>query len=79
MYKIQFKTCQLFFLLVFGVPALCKSQSIRKDSIDIKVLLDSLNKVLNNHYFFPDKAKSISIYLESRLNDDVYTSNGVKL
>ncbi len=74
MYKIQFKTCQLFFLLVFGVPALCKSQSIRKDSIDIKVLLDSLNKVLNNHYVFPDKARSISIYLETQLKENVYTS-----
>ncbi len=74
MYKIQFKTCQLFFLLVFGVPSLCNSQGIRKDSIDIKVLLDSLNKVLNNHYVFPDKARTISIYLETQLKDNVYTS-----
>jgi retinol-binding protein 3 len=74
MYKIQFKTCQLFFLLVFGVPALCNSQGIRKDSIDIKVLLDSLNKVLNTHYVFPDKARNISFHLESQLKENVYTS-----
>lgn len=37
------------------------------------MLLDSLNKVLNNHYVFPDKARSISIYLQSQLKDKVYT------
>jgi hypothetical protein len=74
MYKIQFKTYQLFFILVLGASSLCDAQNIKKDSIDIKVLLDSLNKTLNTHYVFPDKARNISIYLESQLKDNMYTS-----
>ena len=57
MYKSQFKTYYLFFLLAFGAPALSSAQNNRKDSIDIKVLIDSLNNALNNNYVYPEKAK----------------------
>lgn len=56
-------------MLALGNPFLSFAQN---DSIDIGVLLDSLKNVLNEHYVFPEKAKSISIYLESQLKDKVY-------
>jgi len=73
MYKTQIIARQLFFLLALGASVFCSAQSHQKDSVNIKVLIDSLNKVLNDHYVFPDKARSISIYLESQLKDKVYT------
>ncbi|MEO7767866.1 MAG: S41 family peptidase [Ferruginibacter sp.] len=73
MYKIQFKTYPLFFLLAFGTPVLCSAQTNKKDFINTSELVDSLNKVLNDHYVFPNKAKSIGIYFESQLKDNVYT------
>ena len=75
MYKRQFKTYYLFFLLAFGAPALSSAQNNRKDSIDIKVLIDSLNNVLNDHYVFPEKAKSIATYLEFQLKQTAYSKD----
>jgi hypothetical protein len=75
MYKRRLKTYQLFFLLAFGTPALCSAQTNKKDFINTSGLVDSLNKVLNDHYVFPDKARSISVYLESQLKDKVYTTD----
>jgi len=73
MYKRQFKTYHLLVLLAFGAPFLCGAQNNKKDAINISVLLDSLNKVLNDHYVFPEKASSIAIYLEAQLKDKAYT------
>ncbi|MEO9053063.1 MAG: S41 family peptidase, partial [Ginsengibacter sp.] len=74
MYKSQLKTYYLFFLLAFGTPALSSAQINRKDSIDIKVLIDSLNNLLNNHYIFPEKALNISTYLDSQLKNKMYSN-----
>ena len=74
MYKRQVKTYYLFFLLAFGAPALSSAQNNRKDSIDIKVIIDSLNNVLNDHYVFPEKAKSIATYLKSQLKNKAYSN-----
>ena len=74
MCKRKFIAYYLFFLLAFGAPDLSSAQNIRKDSIDIKVLIDSLNNVLNDHYVFPEKAKSITAYLESQLKDKAYSN-----
>jgi len=71
--KRQFKIYQFFFLVAFVTPVLCSAQNHQKDLIDIKLLVDSLTKVLNDHYVFPDKAKNISVYLQSQLKDKVYT------
>jgi hypothetical protein len=74
MYKKQFKTYHVFFLLAFVAPYLCSGQNNTKDSINIHKLIDSLNVSLNNHYVFPEKAKSISMYLQSQLKKNLYTS-----
>ncbi|MEO6949118.1 MAG: hypothetical protein ABI123_05775, partial [Ginsengibacter sp.] len=74
MYKSLLKTYYLFFLLAFGAPALSSAQNNIKDSIDIKVLIDSLNNALNNNYVYPEKAKSIAAYLESQLKNKVYSN-----
>ena len=74
MYKSHLKIYYLFFLLAFGAPALSSAQNNRKDPIDIKVLIDSLNNALNNNYVYPEKAKSITAYLESQLKNKVYSN-----
>ena len=72
MYKKQFKTYCAIFLLAFGVPCLCSGQTNAKGPINIHQLIDSLNISLNNNYVFPEKAKSISLFLQSQLNKNAY-------
>ncbi len=74
MYKRQFKTYQLFFLLAFAFPALGSAQTNKKEIVNINALIDSLTNTLNGHYVFPDKAKSISTYLESQLKKNAYAN-----
>lgn len=78
MYKRQFNTHYLFLLLSFVAPYLCSGQTIRKDTININQLINSLTECLNNHYVFPEKAKSISMYLQSQLNDNSYAAYVIK-
>ena len=73
MYKRYFKTYLLFFLLALGVSALCSAQNNKKDAVNINVLIDSLNKVLNSHYVFPEKAKNISAYIALQLKQNAYS------
>jgi hypothetical protein len=72
MYKSQFKTYLFTLLLAFAAPSLCKAQNNKNKTVNISVLIDSLNTVLNNHYVFPEKAKSISTYLASQLKNNAY-------
>jgi len=74
MFIIQNKTYQLFLLIVFSIPALCNGQESKKDPINISALIDSLHKVLNDHYVYPEKAKSISTFLETQLKNEVYSN-----
>lgn len=73
MYKKQSNTYYAFFLLALGIPYLCSGQNNTKDSINIHQLIDSLNVSLNNNYVFPEKAKSISLYLQTQLEKNSYT------
>ena len=73
MYKRQLKTYHLIFLLAFGTPYLCCAQTQTKGAVNIQILIDSLNVCLNNNYVFPEKAKSISMYLQSQLKKNLYT------
>ena len=68
----QFKTLSLFLLIAFGTSLECYSQNDKKETVNINVLIDSLNTVLNNHYVFPEKAKSISTYLASQQKNNAY-------
>jgi retinol-binding protein 3 len=70
----KFRVFCNFFLLAFVIPHFCIAQNNRKDYINIKTLIDSLNKILNNNYVFPEKAKSISIYLQAQLKRNVYNA-----
>lgn len=70
----QLKMYRTFFLLAFVTPYLCVAQNNRKDSINIKNLIGSLNVSLNNNYVFPEKAKSISIYLQAQSKSNVYAA-----
>jgi hypothetical protein len=72
MYKNQLKTYCAIFLLAFGAPCLCGGQTNTKGPINIRQLIDSLNVSLNNNYVFPEKAKSISLFLQSQLNKNAY-------
>jgi hypothetical protein len=72
MYKKQLKTYCAIFLLAFGAPCLCGGQTNTKGPINIRQLIDSLNVSLNNNYVFPEKAKSISLFLQSQLNKNAY-------
>ncbi len=74
MYKRQLNTYYFFLLLSFGAPYLCSGQTIRKDTINIHQLINSLNVCLNINYVFPEKAKSISMYLQSQLSNNSYAA-----
>jgi hypothetical protein len=74
MYKKQLKTFCAIFLLAFGTSYLCSGQTNTNDAINIKQLIDSLNISLNNNYVFPEKAKSISLFLQTQLERNFYTS-----
>lgn len=74
MFQKQFKAYCVFFLLAFGASYLCSGQNPAKDSINLHQLIDSLTRSLNNHYVFPEKAKSISMHLQSQLHKNAYTS-----
>ena len=67
-----FKSYCAFFLLAFGAPYLCSGQTQTKHPIDINQLIDSLNASLNTNYVFPEKAKSISLYLRAQLKKNAY-------
>jgi C-terminal processing protease CtpA/Prc len=71
----QFKTYYAFFLLAFGAPYVCSGQTQTKDPIDIHQLIDSLNLSLNTNYVFPEKAKNISLYLQTQLKKNAYAPN----
>ena len=75
MSKSQFKSYLLILLFAFATPAICKAQSNKKETVNINALIDSLNTVLNSHYVFPEKAKSISTYLESQLKKSAYAND----
>ena len=67
--KRQFKIYQFFFLVAFVTPVLCSAQTNKKDAININVLIDSLTNVLNDHYVFSEKAKSITTnYFLTKVN-----------
>lgn len=70
----QLRMYRTFFLLAFVIPHLCVAQNNRKDSINIKSLIDSLSKSLNKNYVFPEKAKNISIYLQAQSKSNVYAA-----
>jgi len=72
MYKKQLKTCCAIFFLAFGIPYLCNGQNNTKGLVNIQQLIDSLVTTLNNNYVFPEKAESISIFLQSQLNKNIY-------
>lgn len=74
MYKKQLKTYFAIFLLAFGAPCLCSGQTNTKDPINIRQLIDSLSVTLKNNYVFPEKAKSITLFLQSQLNKNAYAS-----
>ena len=73
MYNIQLKTYCAIFLLALGVPYLCSGQTNTKEAINIHQLIDSLNVSLNNNYVFPEKAKTISVFLQTQLKRNAYT------
>lgn len=73
MYKKHLKTCCAIFLLSFGVHYLCSGQTKTKATINIQQLIDSLNVSLNNNYVFPEKAKTISLFLQTKLKRNFYT------
>lgn len=74
MSKSQFKIYQLIFFIAFIAPAFGNAQNNKKEVVNSNALIDSLNNVLNNHYVFPEKAKKISTYLESQLNNKAYAN-----
>ncbi|CAN5258400.1 hypothetical protein BH11BAC5_BH11BAC5_49940 [soil metagenome] len=74
MYKKQFKTYQLFFLLAIVAPALCNAQNNKKETVNINLLVDSLTTVLNDNYVFPEKAKSITTNLAFQLKQNAYSN-----
>ena len=73
MYKKHLKTCCAIFLLSFGVHYSCSGQTNTKATINIQQLIDSLNVSLNNNYVFPEKAKTISLFLQTKLKRNFYT------
>ena len=74
MYKKQLNTYCAIFLLAFGAPCLCSGQTNTNGPINISKLVDSLNVSLSNNYVFPEKAKSISEYLQMQIKKGAYTS-----
>jgi len=72
MFKKPLKTYCAIFLLAFGAPYLCSGQTNTKGTVNIRQLIDSLNVSLKNNYVFPEKAESISLFLQSQLNKNVY-------
>jgi C-terminal processing protease CtpA/Prc len=73
MYKSQLKSCWLIFLLSLAVPYLCSGQPDVKKSINISMLVDSLNASLGNNYVFPEKANKIAVYLQAQIKKGAYT------
>jgi retinol-binding protein 3 len=68
----QFRMFRTFFLFAIVIPCFCVAQNNKKESINIQKLIEALNLSLNNNYVFPEKAKSISIYLQAQLKRNVY-------
>jgi retinol-binding protein 3 len=73
MYKRQLKTFCTIFLLAFGTSYLCSGQTKTNDAINIQQLIDSLTVSLSNNYVFPEKAKSIPLFLQTQLERNFYT------
>ncbi len=70
----QLRIYRTFLLIAFVIPHLCVAQNNRRDSINIKSLIDSINKSLNDNYVFPEKAKNISLYLQAQSKSNVYAA-----
>ena len=68
----QLRTYNIFFLLAFGAPYLCSAQANHKEAISIKNLIHSLNESLSNNYVFPEKAESITMYLQAQIKKGAY-------
>ena len=69
-FKINFIYC----LLAITTSHLCDAQNNKKEQINIKALIDSLDLSLNKNYVFPEKAKKISIFLQAQLKSNVYNA-----
>ena len=68
-----FKIYYLLFLFVFIIPYTGRAQIIKPQPVNISALINSISDSLNKHYIFPEKAVSISIYLQSQLKKNAYT------
>ena len=62
-----FKLCRLLFFVVFIIPKAGNAQINKPQTVNSVALINSISDSINKHYIFPEKAKSISIYLQSQL------------
>ncbi len=67
-----FKIYQLFFLFIFIASDISNAQTNQPATVNIRELINSIADSLNKHYIFPEKAKSISLYLQSQLKENAY-------
>ena len=66
------KIYYLFFLLAFIIPHESMAQISKLKSIDIGALINAITDSLNKHYIFPEKALSISVYLQKQCKKNAY-------
>ena len=67
-----YKIYHLFFLFGFIIPYKGSAQISKPQPVNITELINSITDNLNKHYIFPEKAESISVYLQSQLKKNAY-------
>lgn len=68
----RIKMYHLLFSLVIITPYVSIAQNVRTPSVNINELIQSITDSLSKHYIFPEKAASISNYLQSQLKKNAY-------
>ncbi|PSR54505.1 hypothetical protein AHMF7605_13795 [Adhaeribacter arboris] len=68
-----FKNYNLFFLSAFIMFYASSAQINKPKLVNIDSLINSISDSLSLHYIFPEKAVSISVYLQSQLKKNAYT------
>ncbi len=68
-----FKIYHLLFIVSFIIPYAGNAQTSKSQPVNINALINSIADSLNKHYIFPEKAESISVYLQSQLKKNAYT------
>lgn len=68
-----FKIYLLIFVFIVIAPQVSNAQTSKPVPVNINTLITSITDSLSKHYIFPDKALSISNYLQLQLKKNAYT------